>query len=171
MEEPMTIKQARKRESVHGASRLQDTWTADNMHEAEDKPWVKGGSFPKIPARPGFRQRWVRVAIRGAADPTNISRKFQEGWKPRHPDTVPPGIELPTIAHGEWAGCIGIEGSVLCELPDVLGNKRDKAVRQRTDAITNGIEADLQKESHPLMPITQERTSSSRLVKVAPDEN
>jgi hypothetical protein len=168
---PTTIKEARKRESTHGRSRAQDTWDNVDVHALENKPWTLGQSLEAPPPRKGMRQRWVRVAIRGEDDATNVARKMREGWKPRSIDSVPTNFNLPTISQGEWVGCIGVEGMVLMEMPEQLATKRDKFFRDKTDRITTGIEADLQSKSNPMMPISQERSSKvGREVKVAADE-
>lgn len=171
MAETPTIKGARQRESAHGRSRAQDTWDNTDIHDQEDRPWVLGQSLEAPPPRENMRQRWIRVASRGQDDPTNVARKMREGWKPRPLDTVPVGFHLPSISHGEWAGCIGIEGMVLMEMPEKMAKKRDAFFRQKTETITNGIEGELQSQSNPMMPIEQERkTSTGRLVKVADDK-
>ncbi len=169
--EAPTIKDARKRESAHGKSRAQDTWDSADIHAVEDRPWVLGQSLEAPPPRAGMRQRWIRVSTRGVDDPTNVARKMREGWKPRPVESVPANFHLPTISNGEWAGCIGIEGSVLMEMPEKMAKKREAFYKQKTETITTGIETDLQSQSNSMMPITQERKSSvGRMVKVAGEE-
>lgn len=165
-----TIKQARSRAPVH-TTRAQDTWDNADVHAAESAPWVRGQSLAAPPPRPGFVQRWVRVGMGGQDDPTNTARKMREGWKPRPADSIPANFALPTISHGEWAGCLGVEGSVLMEMPEKLARKRREAVSERTENITRALESELQKASRPGMEITQERrTTLGREVKVAADE-
>ena len=164
-----TIKQARARATTH-PSRAQDTWDSTDVHSAEDTPWVRGQSLAAPPARPGFVQRWIRVAIDGKDDATNVARKMREGWKPRPADSIPANFQLPTISHGEWTGCLGIEGSVLMEIPAKIADKRKAFVKDRTDTITNSLEGELQQKSNSIMPISQERRSDvGRMVKVADD--
>lgn len=164
-----TIRSARERATVH-PSRVQDTWDNTPIHEAENRPWVRGQSLAAPPARKGFVQRWVRVGMLGVDDPTNVARKMREGWKPRPPDTIPADFQLPTISHGEWSGCIGVEGSVLMEMPESLAKKRRDATDARTKLVTESLEHELQKQSRPGMEISQERKSSTRrMVKVADD--
>lgn len=164
-----TIKQARARGPVH-VSHAQESWDAEAVHAAESTPWVRGASLEMPPARKGFRQRWVRTMLLGDPDSTNLARKSREGWKPRAPDTVPANFTVPTIAHGQFAGCIGVEGSVLMEMPEVLAQKRDKFFADKRARVTNGIEAELQSQSTSKMPIEQERSSRvGRMIKVAED--
>lgn len=168
----MSLKEARQRAPLH-RMHAQDTWDNYDKNELKDRPWVRPTSLAAPPARPGFKQRWIRVAIHGTDDPANTTRKFREGWKPRPANTIPATFPLPTISNGAWAGCVGIEGSILCEMPIELANKRNAYYANKTAAIDAAIEAELQKDSTSKMPITQQRSSASKLVRrprVADDE-
>lgn len=161
--------ETRGRDAAH-ETRAFETWDADDIHKVEATPWVRAASLAAPPPRPGFDQRWVRVANKEEADPTNSARKFREGWRPRLANTVPPKYQPPTISHGRFAGCIGVEGMLLCERPKQLTEKRNAHFRQRTEDITKGVEAELQSQSTSAMPITQERTSKLvREVKIQSD--
>lgn len=155
----------RAREAAHPPvheSRAFETWDASAAHDQADTPWEHAASLTAPPARPGFDQRWVRVALKGDEDFTNTSRKFREGWRPRLASTVPPKFNPPRIATGKYEGCIGVEGMLLCERPATIGAKQREAIREKTDRITQGIEAELQAQSHPNMAITQERRSVAK---------
>ena len=164
-----TLNQARSVPPVH-ETRAYETWDDVNIHDAEAKPWVRPTSLEAPPPRPGFAQRWVRVGLEGRDDPTNTSRKFREGWKPRPATSVPPSYHSPTISHGKWAGCIGVEGMLLCEMPESLRDKRNKHYADKTRHVTNSIEQELQQHSNRLTPITQERKSSTHMIRVKDDE-
>ena len=161
---------SRTREAVH-PSRTQQTWDDVEVHEESNRPWVRPTSLAAPPPRPGFKQRWIRVAMYGQEDATNAARRLREGWKPRPSESLPSNFPLPTIAHGQWAGCIGIEGMILCEMPETLVDRRNEYYADKTKRITDSIEHDLQSQSTAAMPIEQERSSKLvREVKVAPDE-
>ena len=66
--------------------------------------------------RPGFVQRWVATSIQGKDTPDNVYKRMREGWEARPANTVKNQL-FPTINHGQWEGCIGIEGMLLCEMP------------------------------------------------------
>jgi len=160
----ISLKAARARAPIH-KMHAQDNWDNVDMNALKDRPWVRGTSLAAPPARPGFTQRWIRVATQGVDDPSNAMRKFREGLKPRPLDTLPKDFPLPSISHGQWAGCIGIEGSILCEMPLVLAEKRKAYYQNKTQGVEEAIESDLQKESNAKMPITQQRSSKSSLVR------
>lgn len=164
-DDAVSLKEARKREPLH-RMHAQDTWDSHDIHAIKNTPWVRPTSLEAPPPRPGFVQRWIRVAVFGIEDPSNAMRKFREGWKPRPASTIPPDFPVPTISHGQWAGCIGVEGMILCEMPKALADKRNNYYMNKTRNIEDAIERELQKESHPKMPIIQNRKSQSQLVKV-----
>jgi hypothetical protein len=164
-----TLQQDRAAPPVH-ESRAYETWDDVDIHAEEGKPWVRPTSLEAPTARKGFIQRWIRVGSMGRDDPTNTARKFREGWKPRPSSTVPAGFHMPTIAHGKWAGCIGVEGMLLCEMPEKMVAKRNAHYRAKTDNVTGAIADELQKHSRPGMPITQERSSNAKLVRVKEDD-
>ena len=166
-----TIAQERAAPPLH-ETRAYETWDDVAVHAEESKPWVRPTSLEAPPARPGFTQRWIRVGMNGQDDPTNTARKFREGWKPRPAASIPASYHAPTIQHGKWSGCIGVEGMLLCEMPNTLVEKRRKHYQAKTDLGTTTIADELQKQSNSAMPITQERSSMAKLVrqvKVADD--
>jgi hypothetical protein len=154
-----TIAQERAAPPVH-ETRAYETWDDVDVHAEEAKPWVRPTSLEAPPARKGFAQRWIRVGSMGQDDPVNTARKFREGWKPRPASSVPASYHTPTIGHGKWAGCIGVEGMLLCEMPETMKAKRDKHYLDKTDRATQTVAEELQRQSRPGMPITQERRSS-----------
>lgn len=156
------LTQERTHQPVH-ETRAYETWTDEAVHAIEDKPWEAPTSLKAPTPRAGFVQRWIRVGMFGNDDATNAARKAREGWRPRMLDTVPAGFTLPSISHGQWAGCIGVEGMILCEMPEQLAVKRRTAIRAKTDNITESLATELQQQSHAAMPITQSR--SSKLVR------
>lgn len=79
--------------------------------------WTPPALLDAPQARPGFKQRWVATTILGKETPDNVYKRMREGWEPRKSETVKEQ-HFPTINHGQWVGCIGIEGMVLCEMPE-----------------------------------------------------
>jgi len=165
----MTLQQERAAPAVH-ANRQYETWDEADIHAEASKPWLRPSSLDAPPPRNGFAQRWIRVGSFGKDDPTNTSRKFREGWRPRPSSTVDPKYHSPNISQGKWAGCIGVEGMILCEMPEKIREKRNAHYMAKTQKVTDAIATDLQNESRPGMPITQERTSKVvKNVKIAED--
>jgi hypothetical protein len=165
----------RKRDPSAHTSRAQQTRAAADVHPSHDEPWVRPATLPHIPARAGFVQRWIRVSVRGEADATNISSKMREGWQPRKVDTLPKNMIMPTISQGTYAGCIGVGGNILCEMPKARNDQRNAHYRKRNEAKTAAINNELAQVSshgHPgFGPIKRAQTSKLvREVAVAPEE-
>jgi len=147
----------------------------ETVHELEDEPWVNPVSLPYIKPRAGMVQRWIRVAIRAEADPVNTARKFREGWVPRKVETVPQNVPVPRVEGGKYAGCIGVEGSILCEMPIARNEARnqyfhDKNTRQ-TQAVDQRLSEETQHHSTAFGPVKKEQsTKIVREVAVASDD-
>ena len=122
-------------------------------------------------ARPGFRQRWVATTILGKETPDNVYKRMREGWEPRKSDTVKEQ-NFPTINHGQWVGCIGIEGMVLCEMPEEKHNSMkayyEEKSHQQNDALSGELDS-LGRRSG--QTIYQDRKSSSSRGRVSAMED
>lgn len=143
---------------------VRDARATDREHD--DLSWSHGSNLSAPPPRPGFVQQWIRYEVGGQVDRKNLQRKLgAERWKPRQADTVPEGYSPATTKHSELGNIIAVAEMVLCERPVHVQRQRDAFYRDRLARQHQGIEANLFKESHPLMPVTQERRSSVELVK------
>jgi hypothetical protein len=147
------------RKNVH-TTRAQDTVHGSVHGDEHERPWEPPSNLAAPPARPGYGQKWVRVAIRNEDDATNVSKAFREGWAPRRADTAPADFRPPTISHGEFAGCIGVHGMILCEMPETRIAQRKSYYEGRTRQQTQAIEQDLLRDQVPGHPIHQDRKSS-----------
>ena len=133
---------------VRGAAhqtRETESRAAEAVHEQEDTPWVRGASLDAPKERPGMDQRWIRFAVGGKEDSTNYSRKHREGWRPRPAETVPEDFDVPRMDSGRFAGCIVVEGMILCERPKALSKRRQKHFDNLTQVRTDAINSDLQR--------------------------
>ena len=93
--------------------------TRTSVREEQVRPeatWKPPSLLDSPEPRPGMTQRWIATSIQGRDTPDNVHRRMREGWNPRPADTVKDKL-FPTINHGQWAGSIGIEGMLLCEMP------------------------------------------------------
>jgi len=115
-------------------------WRPSNLLEAPE-------------ARPGFKQRWIATMVLGQETPTNVAKRLREGWQPRDPKTVKNVQHFPTIEHGKFAGCVGIEGMVLCEMPEDMVNERNDYYAKMTENLMRSVEQDMHKVEQPGNPI------------------
>ena len=126
-----------------------------------DTAWQPPALLDAPEARPGYVQRWIATSIQGKDTPDNVYKRTREGWNPRPAETVKDKL-FPTINHGQWAGSIGIEGMLLCEMPiethkqmkDYYQNKNS----EQNESVTGDLDALGRKTGHS---IHQTRKSSS----------
>ena len=93
--------------------------TRTPVREEQVRPeatWKPPSLLDSPEPRPGMTQRWIATSIQGKDTPDNVYKRMREGWNPRPAETVKDKL-FPTINHGQWAGSIGIEGMLLCEMP------------------------------------------------------
>jgi len=102
--------------------------------------------------REGYVQRWIATSILGQETPTNVARRMREGWKPRDPKSVN-DPNYSTLDHGKFAGYIGVEGMVLCEMPIEMKKQRDDYYHGRTKNLERSVAQDLHKVEQPGNPI------------------
>ena len=67
---------------------------------------------------------------------------MRAGWSARPADTVK-DKRYPTINHGEWAGSIGIEGMLLCEMPKDKFDSMKEYYHGKSDQQNQSISGDL----------------------------
>ena len=87
--------------------------------------WKPPSTLEAPPPRDGMRQRWIRTSILGDDESHHVMKRKREGWNPRPADTIPDSFPIPTMDHGQWKGSIGVEGMILCEMPEVTALQRD----------------------------------------------
>ena len=63
----------------------------------------------------------------------NLSQRRAEKWRPRDPASVPGQTRPPTISHGEWVGCIGVQAMVLMERPTVVHEAHRARILEATN--------------------------------------
>jgi|TARA_A100001391_G_C5081726_1_gene280153 hypothetical protein len=141
--------------------RAQETQSNSREQNARDNTsWKPPSLLDAPPARPGMVQRWIATSILGKETPDNVYKRKRAGWEPRPSDTVGT-FAVPTLNHGQWAGCIGVEGMILCEMPEEKF-KQMKAYYKEKDTEQNmSISSDLRTaERAGGIPIQETRKSS-----------
>ena len=112
----------------------------------------------------GIKYRWLRVSMGGEDDARNIAKKKREGYefvrKEEHPD-----FDVPVHESGKYAGVIGSGDLVLAKIPVEMAEAKNEYYQDRTQSQTDAVDADILKEQHPSMPVTQRRKSSVSLGK------
>lgn len=132
-----------------------------NEQSRPDTTWKPPSLLDAPEARPGYTQRWIATSIQGKETPDNVYKRMREGWEPRKADTVKDKL-FPTINHGQWAGSIGIEGMLLCEMPIEKHRQMKDYYHSRSLEANESIAGDLDALGRKTgQPIYQERKSTS----------
>jgi len=85
---------------------------------------------------------------------------MREGWEARPATTVKNQL-FPTINHGQWEGCIGIEGMLLCEMPKEKHKQMKSYYSNKSSEQNESLSGDLNAlENRTGQKIYQERKSS-----------
>jgi hypothetical protein len=161
--------QARSRKSREVDDRENEDRGVEELYAQE--AWTQPSLLDAPPARPGMHQRWVNTSILGKDVPHHVTKRQREGWSPRPADTVPEGFPVPTLEHGPHAGCVGVEGMILMEMPEARVEARRKFFATKTSDQQMFVDAQLGREEHQGgIPITQDkRLTSSRGQRVMDD--
>ena len=132
-----------------------------NEQSRPDTAWKPPSLLDAPEPRPGYTQRWIATSIQGKETPDNVYKRMREGWEPRSADSVKDPL-FPTINHGQWAGSIGIEGMLLCEMPVEKHRQMKNYYHNRSVEANESIAGDLEALGRNNgQPIYQERKSSS----------
>lgn len=112
-------------------------------HSYQETPWVHASSLLTPPPRAGMEQRWIRFMYGNDEDNTNVSRKMAQGWRKRTDNDIPEEMLPMKLEQGKWAGCLVVQGMVLCERPVSIGHRREKHFADETKRRTDALEADI----------------------------
>ena len=123
--------------------------------KAKVSQWRPSNLLEAPEPRPGYKQRWIATMVLGQETPTNVAKRLREGWQPRDPKTVKNAEHFPTIEHGKFAGYIGIEGMLLCEMPEEMVNERNMYYARMTENLMRSVEQDIHKVEQPGNPISK----------------
>ena len=160
-----------KRPPAH-LTREQDTVHPEVHEERPEGEWKPPSNLEAPLPRPGMSQLWVRTAIGNEDDSSNVAKQAREGWVPRRADTVAPDLPVPTIKHGEFAGCIGVHGLVLMEMPTARVEQRRAyyaSLVQRQNRAVNQDILRVQSSSVPFFETRKSRVTVGRKVAAAED--
>ncbi len=147
----------------------------NSVRDEESRPmtaWKPPSLLDAPEARPGYVQRWVATSIQGKDSPDNVYKRMREGWEPRPADTVKSKL-YPTINHGQWAGSIGIEGMLLCEMPEEIALQKQDYYSGKNEEQNESIAGDLdalgRRSGQPIYQERKSETSRGRSLSAASD--
>jgi len=106
--------------------------------------WRPASILPDPNPVPGWKFKYIRTAVMGQNDPTNVSTMFREGWEPVK------ATEVPEIMHqrdnnpqSRYPDCVEIGGLLLCKAPEELVQSRrehfENLAEQQLKAVDNNM--------------------------------
>jgi hypothetical protein len=114
--------------------------SATREQTARPTSWKPASAVPAVDDRPGWKHRWIRKAMYGQLDPTNLSKKRREGWVPCQLNDYPElrGFIDP---ESEASGMIEIGGLVLHRISVETSRARQEYYAERNQQEIRAAEA------------------------------
>jgi hypothetical protein len=123
------------------------------------KQWMAPELLPTPNPEPGYAFRWIRTAILGKTDPSNVSSKLREGWEPVKASEHPEIQLMETGDRPRFPDSIEIGGLILCKTPTEFVEQRNAHYQAQTDSQMNSVDNNFMRTNDPRMPVFKERRS------------
>ena len=120
--------------------------------------WSRPEGLPSPDPRPGWKHRWIRVAMMGSSDPKNISSSFREGYEPCKAEEYPE-MMVHAVEDGRFQGNIEVGGLLLCRIPEEFLVQRADYYEAQNKANMESVDNSFMKDSHPNMQKFSEKTT------------
>lgn len=126
--------------------------------DARAKPWAPPEILPNPHPSDTWEYRYIRTALMGTPDVTNVSQRLREGWEPCKSEDYP---EIMAQIPGAKArgGNVEIGGLMLCRMPRDMYKQRqdyyDTLAKQQLESVDNNF----MRENDPRMPLFRERNT------------
>lgn len=110
----------------------------------------------------GFGTRWIRIMLEGKPDPVNVMTRMREGYEFVRKDEAPEWKGAPSLDYGEHGNIIVIGDLALAKLPLDISKSRTRQMQERTRALADAIDRQLQenRQLNRAMPISNRGSSS-----------
>ena len=123
------------------------------------KQWQSPTLLPTPEPEEGYSFRWIRTALLGQSDPTNMSAKFREGWEPVKAESQPK-----MFAHSDpnsrFKGNIEIGGLLLCKIPKEFMEQRAAFYTKASADQLTAVDNSFMQQNDARMPLFRENRSS-----------
>lgn len=123
---------------------------------ARKRAWVRPELLPTPTPEEGYTYHWVRLSIRGEADPMNVSSKLREGWEPVKASDHPE-IHLVGVENERFKDNVVIGGLMLCKAPVEMVEDRNEFYNEQAESQIKSVDNNFMRENDPRMPLFAER--------------
>lgn len=140
-------RQADSRDEVDRDSEVTTSWRLPSRLDAP-------------PPRPGMVHRWVRYRAGNDEDAEHFEEKLEEGWVPVKRSRAKKVHELTATTHGRYGEYYVKRGLILMEMPEKFAQQRAKYFKQQQAQMNRGVDRNLFKINHRVMPLLQPERST-----------
>ena len=123
---------------------------------ARKRAWVRPELLPTPTPEEGYTYHWVRLSIRGEADPMDASSKLREGWEPVKASDHPE-IQLVGVENERFKDNVVIGGLMLCKAPVEMVEDRNEFYNEQAESQIKSVDNNFMRENDPRMPLFAER--------------
>jgi hypothetical protein len=139
----------------------QDRETDERDSEKREEAWKPPSLLPTPKPRPGWRYRWVRASIMGAADNVNVSYRFREGYE------QVPVSECPELAAlrdngSKFTDGVEIGGLLLCRIPEERAQAIDRHYEKLSRDQESAVDNQFMRENDARMPLFKDKRTQVR---------
>ena len=120
------------------------------------RAWFRPELLPTPTPEEGYTYHWVRLSIRGEADPMNVSSKLREGWEPVKASDHPE-IQLVGVENERFKDNVVIGGLMLCKAPVEMVEDRNEFYNEQAESQIKSVDNNFMRENDPRMPLFAER--------------
>ena len=121
--------------------------------------WTQPQGLPTPQPEEGYSFRWVRTALLGQADPTNVSAKLREGWEPVKAESQPQMYAF-SDQNSRFKGNIEIGGLLLCKIPKEFMEQRAAFYRKASADQVQAVDNSFMQQNDARMPLFKDNRSS-----------
>lgn len=134
-----------------------DRQSETREQETRAKSWTPPAILPDPHAREGWQHRWIRVALLGTSDPTNVSQRLREGWEPCKSEDYPEIMSQVPGSIKRQNSNVEIGGLMLCRMPIEMYRQRQAYYDTLAQRQLEGVDQNFMRENDPRMPLFRER--------------
>lgn len=124
------------------------------------KVWQPAALLPEPDRQPGYVYRWIRVSMRGEADPRNISSKMREGWEAIGIQEQPQ-FQYFLDPNSRFKDNIEIGGLLLCKAPEEMMDQRKAYFAKKNQDQMDSVDNNFMRENDQRMPLFKEKRSTT----------
>jgi len=134
-----------------------DSQTRDKSERK--KTWAPASRIPDPSQDEGYSYRWIRTAMLGQPDNTNVSAKFREGWEPVKVEDHPE-LQVMSDIDSRFDGNVEVGGLLLCKNARENVEARKEHFQNMNERQMESVDNNYMRENDPRMPMLKPERST-----------